>query len=297
MEPVLTPKTTREVRLRLLEWFDLAERDLPWRGASPWAVVVSEFMLQQTPVSRVLEPFAQWMKRWPTPSALANATPGEAIVMWGRLGYPRRALRLHATAVMCDEQFGGEIPSTLSQLRSLPGVGEYTAAAIAAFAFQQRCAVLDTNVRRVHARVFDGVQFATTTSITERERTRADALLPTDPHTSARLSAAVMELGALVCTSRSPQCDVCPIRTECLWRLNGKPEWQGPARKGQTYEGTDRQCRGQLLAVVRNSDGPVELGLLNQAWPEPVQRARALDSLVADGLIDVCEDGTFSLPS
>ena len=217
--------------------------------------------------------------------------------MWGRLGYPRRALRLHATAVMCTEQFDGAVPSTMTELRSLPGVGEYTAAAIAAFAFGQRCAVLDTNVRRVHARLFDGVECAPTTSITERERGRATKFLPTDAEQAARLSAVVMELGALVCTARSPHCDQCPIRAHCQWRLVGKPPWQGPARKGQAYEGTDRQCRGFLLAIVRDSHEPVSPAQLQSGWPNATQQARALDSLVADGLVDVLADGRYSLPS
>ena len=296
MEHVIGQAQRDAFQAQVVGWFDLAERDLPWRGAQPWAVMVSEFMLQQTPVSRVLEPFAAWMSRWPTPSDLARESPGEAVRMWGRLGYPRRALRLHASAAACVEHHHGRVPDSIDELRALPGVGEYTAAAISAFAFNRRCAVLDTNVRRVHARVFDGLAYPTTTSITHGERERADQLLPADPPQAARLSVAVMELGALVCTARSPQCQTCPLQNLCAWNLQGQPAWDGPPRRGQTYEGTDRQCRGRLLKALQDAAKPVNRSILEAVWADSIQRERALDSLVADGLIEPIEQDLFALP-
>src|SRR6476620_4629172 len=150
------------LRERVLTWYAEHARELPWRepSASPWAVMVSEFMLQQTPVARVLPVYEQWLTRWPSPAALAADAPGEAVRAWGRLGYPRRALRLHAAAGAMTEQHGGAVPSTEAELLTLPGVGTYTAAAVATFAFGERTTVVDTNVRRVLARVVEGRQHA-----------------------------------------------------------------------------------------------------------------------------------------
>jgi A/G-specific adenine glycosylase len=280
----------------IVRWFDEAARDLPWRTKpDPWAVMVSEVMLQQTPVNRVLPVFESWMARWSTPSALAVDPPGEAIRMWGRLGYPRRALRLHAAATACLERFEGKVPSDVADLRSLPGIGEYTAAAVAAFAFGQRHAVLDTNVRRVHGRWLDGSEHPLTAALRSSERTRALQLLPTDPKDAAKASVSVMELGALVCTSRTPQCSACPITAHCAWRAAGYPRWDGPPRRGQKWGGTDRQCRGSLMAVLRDSREPVPYASLAHSWTESEQRDRALASLVADGLV-VKEGDGYRLP-
>jgi A/G-specific adenine glycosylase len=282
----------------VLGWFRRNARELPWRGPSPtaWGVLVSEVMLQQTPVSRVLQPYAAWMARWPVLSALAADEPGEAIRMWGRLGYPRRALRLHAAATVCVERYGGTVPDDVAALRCLPGVGEYTAAAVASFAFRQRHAVLDTNVRRVIARAVCGQEFAAEGSPRTAERRLAEQLLPVNPERAARWGAAVMELGALVCASRAPRCDACPLAGVCRWNLAGRPAWTGGARRGQAYEGTDRQARGQLLAVLRESPGPVSATRLAEAWPQPIQRARALDGLVADGLVEAMSGQHYGLP-
>ncbi|MET1037733.1 MAG: A/G-specific adenine glycosylase [Aeromicrobium sp.] len=275
-------------------WFAHAARDLPWRrDASPWAVMVSEFMLQQTPVARVLPVYETWVQRWPTPAHLAAESTGEAVRAWGRLGYPRRALRLHAAATAIVERHGGEVPTSIDDLRALPGVGEYTAAAITSFAHRGRAVVTDTNIRRVFARVVSGVEFPAT-GVTAAERELATALLPDeDAHVWA---AATMELGALVCTARSPQCAACPVASLCRWRAAGYPAHDGPVRRGQAWDGTDRQCRGRLMAVLRDASGPVAKPMLDAVWPDAVQRERALDGLVADGLADVQADGTYSLP-
>jgi A/G-specific adenine glycosylase len=279
----------------LLDWFARAARDLPWRrDASPWAVMVSEFMLQQTPVSRVLPVYESWVERWPTPAALAAESPGEAVRAWGRLGYPRRALRLHAAATAIVGRHGGEVPDSMDELLALPGVGAYTAAAVSSFAFGAREAVLDTNVRRVFARVVGGEQFPSAT-VTSAERDLAGALLPLrDAH---RWAAATMELGALVCTARSPHCDECPVADLCRWRAAGFPAYDGPARRGQAWHGTDRQCRGRLMAVLRDAPGPVPKSALDLVWADAPQRERALDGLVADGLVEPLDDGTYALPS
>lgn len=284
-----------ELHSRVLQWFDLHARDLPWRGqASPWAVMVSEFMLQQTPVARVLPVFTLWMQRWPTPAALAAEPIGEAIRMWGRLGYPRRALRLHGAATAIVAHHGGEVPSDHGALLALPGVGAYTAAAIASFAFGQRHVVLDTNVRRVFARACDGTE-QPSPSVTAGERALATALLPAEAEAS-RWAAATMELGALVCTSRSPSCGVCPIRDLCRWRELGYPAHDGPKRAAQSWHGTDRQCRGRILQLLRDADGPVPKFAIDQVWDVESQRERALDGLVADGLVEPVREDEFALP-
>ncbi len=281
----------------LLEWYDAHARDLPWRSttATPWSVMVSEFMLQQTPVVRVLPVHEAWLTRWPTPAALAAEPSGEAVRAWGRLGYPRRALRLHAAAAAIVERHGGEVPASYDDLRALPGVGDYTAAAIAVFAHTRRHAVLDTNVRRVLGRVLGGREFPPA-SVTRAERDRAAAVLPEDPPTAATWSVAVMELGALVCTAQRPRCADCPLADRCAWRAAGYPAYDGPPRRGQTYDGTDRQCRGRLLAVLRDAPGDVPAERLDAAWPDAAQRTRCLASLVADGLARTTSAGTYALP-
>ena len=286
----------------VLAWYARNARDLPWRapGATPWAVLVSEIMLQQTPVSRVLPEYLSWMARWPTPAALAASPAGEAIRQWGRLGYPRRALRLHETATILVARHGGTVPADVDALRTLPGIGSYTAAAVASFAFGQRHAVLDTNVRRVLARLVAGqpVPAAASSAASVAERRLAESLLPAEPAVAARWSVAVMELGALVCTAASPRCDGCPVAGDCGWLAAGRPAPpDGVARRRtQKYDGTDRQCRGRLLAVLRAAGGPVRRADFDVAWPTRAQLDRALDGLVADGLVDPLADGRFALP-
>jgi A/G-specific adenine glycosylase len=281
----------------ILHWYASHQRDLPWRrpDATAWAVLVSEVMLQQTPVARVLPVYEEWLSRWPTPAALAAAPAGDAVRAWGHLGYPRRALRLHATARVLTERHGGEVPASVDALLGLPGIGSYTAAAVASFAFGQRQAVLDTNVRRVLARLFNG-QERPPVSPSAAEVRLAESLLPESPGVAARWSVAVMELGALVCTAARPACPTCPVAQSCAWRRAGSPASSDGRRGSQAYDGTDRQCRGRLLAVLREAAGPVAAPRLDAVWPDPLQRGRALDSLVADGLIDPLPDGRFALP-
>ncbi len=282
----------------VLGWYDEHARDLPWRSpsASAWSVMVSEFMLQQTPVARVLPVHAAWLDRWPTPAALAAESTGEAVRMWGRLGYPRRALRLHAAATAIVAEHGGEVPAAYGELLALPGIGDYTAAAIASFAFGQRHVVLDTNVRRVFARAVSGVEFPPA-SVAREERDLAADLLPSDDATAATWAVAVMELGALVCTARDPRCDDCPVSDQCAWLAAGRPAHDGPPRRGQAWDGTDRQCRGRIMAVLRDADGPVHSSRIDAAWADAIQRERCLAGLVADRLVEVAGPSAYALPS
>ncbi|MBC7278064.1 MAG: A/G-specific adenine glycosylase [Nocardioides sp.] len=281
----------------VLDWYDANARDLPWRSATatPWSVMVSEFMLQQTPVSRVLPVHEVWLERWPTPADLAAEPTGEAVRAWGRLGYPRRALRLHAAATAIVADHDGEVPDSYDDLIALPGVGDYTAAAIATFAYGKRHVVLDTNVRRVFARTLSGVEFPSQ-SVNKAERELAAGVLPSDEPTAATWSVAVMELGALVCTAANPSCARCPVADLCAWRAAGHPAYDGPPRKVQTWAGTDRQCRGRLLAVLRDADSPVHRSRLDVVWSDAPQRQRALDGLVKDNLATEVEPDFFALP-
>jgi A/G-specific adenine glycosylase len=285
-----------ELHEAILRWYDAHQRDLPWRRpeASPWGVMVSEFMLQQTPVVRVLPVWEAWMTRWSTPAALAAEPSGEAVRAWGRLGYPRRALRLHAAATAIVERHDGQVPHEYADLLALPGVGDYTAAAVASFGFGRRHVVLDTNVRRVFARVLAGQELPAP-GVTRAERALAESVLPAGEQAPV-WSVAVMELGALVCTAASPRCDSCPVAHLCAWQTAGRPAYAGPARKVQAWAGTDRQCRGRLMAVLRDADGPVHRSALEAVWDVPEQRQRALDGLLADGLATQVGPDTFSLP-
>ncbi|TDC75702.1 A/G-specific adenine glycosylase [Micromonospora sp. KC606] len=268
-------------------WYEQNARDLPWRApdVGAWAILVSEVMLQQTPVVRVLPAWYAWLRRWPTPAALAADTPAEAIRMWGRLGYPRRAVRLRDCAVAIVERHGGEVPKNLEHLLALPGVGTYTARAVAAFAHGQRHPVVDTNVRRVVSRAVAGEPDAGPAT-RPSDLVACEELLPVEPAAAALASAAFMELGAIVCTARSPRCTACPVESVCAWRASGQAAPVGPTRRPQRYAGTDRQVRGLLLAVLRDATGPVPHQRLDQVWHDDVQRSRALAGLVRDGLVE-----------
>nr|WP_225957790.1 A/G-specific adenine glycosylase [Amycolatopsis lexingtonensis] len=281
----------------MLDWFSAHGRDLPWRepDCSAWGVLVSEIMLQQTPVARVQPIWHEWMARWPVPSALAASTQGEVVRAWGKLGYPRRALRLHEAAGVIARDHGDVVPSDVDTLLALPGIGAYTARAVAAFAYGRRAPVVDTNVRRVVARAVHGAGDAGPASNT-RDMADVEALLPVEDAPAAKFSAAIMELGALICTARAPKCADCPVYDECAWQLAGRPEYAGPAKPVQKFAGTDRQVRGRLLDVLRGSEGPVEKAKLDLVWHDAGQRDRCLDSLLVDGLLEQTRDGLFALP-
>jgi A/G-specific adenine glycosylase len=288
----------------VLDWYADSARDLPWRAAdrTPWGVLVSEVMLQQTPVARVLPVWQEWMRRWPDPTSLATEPAGEAVRAWGRLGYPRRALRLHAAATAIRDDHGGRVPPTYEQLLSLPGIGDYTAAAVASFAFGASHPVLDTNVRRVLARAVEG-RANPAPGITAAERRLAQSLLP-DEGEAPTWAVAVMELGALVCTARTARCESCPVVGLCAWRAAGSPTSDTPGRRPQAWHGTDRQVRGRLLAVARAAapGEPLRLDDLVAATPDEQlrdvrQRERALASLVEDGLLEQCGKDRYRLPA
>jgi len=275
----------------IISWFKKNKRDLPWRKTDTWGVLVSEFMLQQTPVNRVLPVYIEWMKRWPTPAKLAKATPAEVITAWGRLGYPRRALRLHECAKVITNEYKGVIPREETELRKLPGIGEYTAAAMVAFAFGGRSLVLDINIRRLFARIIDGVE-TPKLAATKDEKSRYEALIPKkDPHLWA---AATMELGALICTSQAPKCGICPVANNCMWRSLDYPK-SDVVKRTQSWHGTDRQCRGTVVQALREND-VLTKAQITQLWDVPSQLEKALITLLDDGLIELRGKEKFSLP-
>lgn len=324
---------------KLNAWYALHARDLPWRhpDTTPWAILLSEVMSQQTPVARVIPLWQAWLERWPTPVDLAAAPTAEILKMWANLGYPRRALRLKECATACVERHGGAVPSDIAELEALPGIGNYTARAVAAFAFGQAVPVVDTNVRRVYRRLVDG-RFLQGPA---RARDLADvaSLLPhvdpdprlvqchgshpshdqptaapgctdnadvapgrTDNADAANLMcAALMELGALVCTAKSPSCDQCPVVEDCAWVQAGKPqpteeEATAAARRVQKFAGTDRQVRGKIMGLLRAAgEGGVSKKEIDLLWADTEQRERALRSLLDDGLVE--RNGvTYQLP-
>ncbi len=275
----------------IVGWFKRNKRDLPWRDTSPWGVMVSEYMLQQTPVNRVLPKWHEWMQRWPSAKDLAAATPAQVITAWGRLGYPRRALRLHAAAAIIAQDFNNTVPQDVDRLHLLPGVGEYTAAAIAAFAFEQRTLVMDVNIRRVLTRAIDGQEHPKPTP-TIKEKSRRLALLPKE---NAHIwAAATMELGALVCTSKNPSCELCPIITQCQWRKNGYPKTE-LLRKSQDWHGTDRKCRGTIVQALRENASLTKVAI-KKLWPDQSQVEKALETLREDLLIEAIPRNRYRLP-
>lgn len=289
-------------------WFAAHQRDLPWRdGATPWGVLVSEVMAQQTPVARVEPVWREWLARWPEPADLAAASQADAVRAWGRLGYPRRAQRLWECAGAIVARHGGQVPADLEDLRALPGVGEYTAAAVVAFAFGGRVAVLDTNVRRVIGRVWRG-EALPRPHVTSAERAHAQAILPPQAADAARWAVAAMELGALVCTARAARCEECPLTRDCAWYIAGKPGLETAQRRGQAWHGTDRQVRGRILALLREATGAVDIeaagageaggsnsGAGALADVPTAQLERCLASLAADGLVTADPAGGYRL--
>lgn len=300
--PVVSAARAAQLRAGILDWFAQHARDLPWRASdrTAWGVLVSEVMLQQTPVARALPTWTEWMARWPTPGDVAAASTADVLRAWGRLGYPRRALRLHECARAIATDHDGDVPHDEAELLALPGIGAYTAAAVVAFAFGGRSVVLDTNVRRVLARAVAGVALPPVSQTADEVRTAA-AVVPAEPAAAARWAAASMELGALVCTTRAPRCDACPVASLCAWRAAGRPADSHVARRRtQAWAGTDRQVRGRVMALFRETLTPVRIADVEALWPDRAQLARCLDGLMADGLVEKLPAGaavpTFRLP-
>ena len=276
----------------IVSWFKKNKRDLPWRNTTPWGVMVSEYMLQQTPVNRVLPKWDEWMKRWPTPKDLAKASPAEVITAWGRLGYPRRALRLHAAAQIISEDFKNQVPEDSATLQTLPGIGEYTAAAIGAFAFEKQSLVMDVNIRRLLTRIIDGNEHPRPAPTTREKASRLALQPPKNAHIWA---AATMELGALVCTSKNPICEQCPVIGQCKWRKNGYPK-TNLVRKSQDWHGTDRKCRGTIVQALRENESLTE-NAIKKLWPDESQVEKALKTLQADLLIEAIPRKRYRLPA
>ena len=275
----------------IVSWFKKNKRDLPWRNTTPWGVMVSEYMLQQTPVNRVLPKWNEWMQRWPTPQDLAKATPAQVITAWGRLGYPRRALRLHAAAQIIAEDFNNQVPEDAATLQTLPGIGEYTAAAITAFAFEQQSLVMDVNIRRLLTRIIDGNEHPKPAPTTKEKASR----LALKPDKNAHIwAAATMELGALVCTSKNPICEKCPVISQCNWRKNGYPK-TALVRKSQDWQGTDRKCRGTIVQALRENESLTE-NAIKKLWPDESQVEKALKTLQEDLLIEAIPRNRYRLP-
>lgn len=281
----------------LVAWYRENARELPWRrpGFGAWGVLVSEFMLQQTPVSRVIPHLETWLERWPTPTALASAAPADAVRQWANLGYPRRALWLHRAAVEIRDRHAGEVPRDVEELLALSGIGDYTARAVAVFAYGDRHPVVDTNTRRVLARAVEARSQPGPPS--RRDLDAMAAILPADVEQAAIVNAAAMELGATVCIARIPRCGQCPVATLCAWRAAGYPDTGDGRRRQARYEGSDRQARGAVLKLLRDAaTHAVPLGDVVPDWPDPRQRDRAIDSLIADGLAEA-SGGMLRLPS
>ena len=285
-----------DIAAPLTAWFRRNARDLPWRHPEfgAWGVLVSEFMLQQTPVGRVVPHLQAWLARWPTPAAVAAEPPAEAVRQWANLGYPRRALWLHRAAVEIRDRYAGVVPRDVDQLLSLTGIGDYTARAVAVFAYGDRHPVVDTNTRRVLARAIDGRSQPGAPS--RRDLEAMDSVLPDSEPESAIVNAATMELGATVCIARAPRCDACPIAHVCAWRAAGYPDTGDNRPRQARFDGSDRQARGAALRMLRDAAARgVRTSDLLAAWPDALQRDRAITSLADDGLIELV-DGRARLP-
>jgi A/G-specific adenine glycosylase len=271
----------------VLAWGVPRLRDLPWRRTrDPWAILVSEVMLQQTQVTRVERAWVAFLEAYPTPAICAQAPLGDVLRRWEGLGYPRRARDLHATATRVVERFDGQVPSELAELLALPGVGPYTARAVRAFAFGLDAAIVDTNVARVLARTAGH-------RLTPKEvQRRADELAP---HGESWVWNQVMlDLGATVCTARSPSCGACPVVRSCAWSSSGNPEPDpaigsaGVSGRQARFEGSDRQLRGRLLrAATRGKLADIT----TSPGGDPERVDRVLAGLVADGLLVRRGDG------
>ena len=267
----------------LLDWSARTRRDLPWRHTrDPWEVLVSELMLQQTQVSRVVPRYEAFLRSFPTPAVCAAAPVGNIVRAWAGLGYNRRAVNLHRAASVVVERHDGRLPDDLDALLALPGVGPYTARAVLAFAYEQPVCPLDVNTARPLARAW-GVA----------GQAQADALVPSE--SAWEWNQALMDLGALVCTRRDPLCDECPLAAQCSWRAAGGPDPAAPASRQSRFAGSDRQGRGRLVDAIRRTPVPVDALAGAAGWPgDPDRARRAADSLVADGLA-VLRDGRLEL--
>lgn len=295
--PDVTEARSRRLSRALLAWGDEVRRDLPWRRTrDPWAVLVSEAMLQQTQVARVVPRYEAFLARFPTPTACAAAPVGAVIAAWDGLGYNRRAVNLHRAATVVANEHGGRVPDRLAPLLALPGIGPYTARAVLAFAFERDHGVVDTNAARFLARAVAGRRLTAA-----QAQELADEQVPLGR--GWMWNQAVLDLGATVCVRSRPRCDACPITGDCAWQRAGRPDPDpatgsaGTSGRQSRFDGSDRQGRGRLVTALRT--GPVEVARVPDVvgWSDAPERAqRVADSLVADGLAEYV-DGNLVLPS
>jgi A/G-specific adenine glycosylase len=284
----VTPARRDGVRKAVLGASDGLWRDLPWRRTrDPWRILVSEVMLQQTQANRVVAPYLGFVAQFPTPEACARAGAAAVVRAWAGLGYNRRAVNLHRAAAAVVERHAGQVPADLTALRALPGVGEYTARAVLAFAFEAPVGVVDTNVVRVMARAVAGRPLRSAEA-----QELADCLVP--PDDSWRFNQSLFDLGAQVCTAQRPRCGGCPLRRRCHWARAGSsaPDPAAKDRRQPVFAGSDRQGRGRLVAALRRAPVPARADRVAEAagWPDNPERAhRAAEALVADGI--ACWDG------
>lgn len=272
-----------------MRWYRAKGRhSLPWRQTrDPYAVLVSEVMLQQTQVERVLPYFATWMARWPGFEALASEPASEVIRAWRGLGYNRRALNLHRLAAEVVSNYAGRLPDDAHALRRLPGIGPYTAAAVQCFARGERIVVADTNIARVVSRTCLGA--ASQRSIPARDL--SDALSHLLPVRGARThNLALMDFGALVCTARSPGCDICPLSRLCAWNLAGKPGEIAPQPATPRFETTARFARGRIIDALREFPAPTAGLAAILPHPHATRVEHYLEALEREGLVERNDD-------
>lgn len=282
---------------RLLAWFSERRRDLPWRRTrDPWRVLVSELMLQQTQVARVLPRYEAFLDRWPTPSACAATPVAEIISAWTGLGYNRRAVNLHRCATVVVAEHDGSLPDDLGGLLALPGVGPYTARAVLSFSHERDVGVLDTNAARVLAR------WAGRALGRAEAQDAADLAVPEGEGWA--WNQAMLDLGATLCRPRRPACEICPVTGDCAWRAagNATPDpaiGSAGVSGGQArFDGSDRQGRGRLVKALCRAPVPAADLASVMGWPDaPARTSRVAATLVADGLAVVTDDGTLHLPS
>ncbi len=283
-------------RRQLQRWYrEHGRHALPWRlTRDPYAVLISEVMLQQTQVDRVLPYYVAWLERWPNFESLATVPPSEVIREWRGLGYNRRALNLHRLAVAVTREHGGVLPCEPKSLLALPGVGAYTSSAIRCFAREERVVVADTNIARVLARTNLGV--ASQRDVSAREVTTAgESLLPGRNARDHNL--ALMDLGAMVCQSRSPSCDRCPVRNHCAWRAAGYPGSVAAVVSTPKFETTARFARGRIIDALRECPASApELEAMLPEFHRP-KLATYLAALTLDGMVVEASAGTWSLPN
>ncbi len=256
----------------VLEWYATCGRDLPWRRTrDPYAILVAEVMLQQTQVERVIPKWSAWLARFPTLGDLAHASRADAIRQWQGLGYNLRAVRLHAIARQCMDEFGGQLPDSVEGLLRLKGVGRYTAGAVACFAHEQPVAMVDTNIRRVLSRAFQ----------VDSVEPMADSVIP--PGNPYAWNQALMDIGATLCRPREPLCLLCPLRDHC-----GGPRPSVRRRGSQgTFHESNRYHRGRILDALRSTP---------EGLPTDQFRGDLIRQLQRDGLIEVDAAGLVKLP-